>query len=333
MSVPMLLPLLLRRLAWAAMLFWLVVTLIFVLVRLAPGDPATFLVPPTATAEDAERVRADLGLDQTVVVQYAQWVGALVQGDLGESFALGMPVSQALAESAPTSFALGLASLLLTFILGGSLGAWQAARRNRLGDRVATFLSAAVFAAPAFWVALALVAFFTYGVAVLGLPASWRLPALGVRSPGLALTGWADTADLIRHAILPVTTLTIIGAAGVARYARSAFLDVRDQVFVRAARARGVSAARSAWLHVLPNAAPSLVVLFALTLPGIVAGSVFVESVFAWPGLGRLTLSAIAARDYPVVLGASVWYAAAVILANLLADLALPVLDPRRRAS
>jgi len=314
-------------------LFWLVVTLIFALVRMAPGDPATLLVSPSATADDTERLRAELGLDRPVVVQYARWTGALLRGDLGESFALHIPVTQALSEAAPVSLALGVASILLTFFLGVPLGLLQAMRRGRPIDRIVTVASAAVFAAPTFWLALALVAFFTYGAATFGLPGWLRLPALGVRTPGLSLTGWADVADVLRHAVLPVATLAAVGAAGVARYARTNFADVLGLDMVRAARARGASESRVLVRHVTANALPSLVVLFALTLPGVVAGSVFVESVFAWPGLGRLTLGAIAARDYPVVLGAGIWYAGAVIVANLGADLMLPLLDPRRRGT
>jgi peptide/nickel transport system permease protein len=322
-----------RRVAGAALLFWLVVTLIFALVRMAPGDPATLLVSPSATAADAERLRSELGLDQPVAVQYARWAGATLRGDLGQSFALNIPVSTALAQAAPISLALGIASILLTFAIGVPVGLYQATRRGKLADRATTLLSAAIFAAPTFWVALALVAFFTYGAATLGLPAGFRLPALGVRTPGLSLTGWADIADMARHAILPVITLAAVGAAGIARYARTNFLDIMNLDLVVAARARGASRARVITRHVVTNALPSLVVLFALTLPGVVAGSVFVESVFAWPGLGRLTLTAIAARDYPVVLGAGIWYAGAVIVANLVADFTLPLLDPRRRRS
>jgi peptide/nickel transport system permease protein len=320
-----------RRVAGAALLFWLVVTLIFALVRLAPGDPATLLVPPSATAADAARLRAELGLGDPVAVQYVRWAGAVLRGNLGESFALRMPVARVLADAAPVSLGLGLASLLLTFLVGVPVGLVQAARRGRLTDRAVTVVTAALFAAPTFWIALALVAVFTYGAATLGLPAGLRLPALGVRTPGLTLAGWAAVSDVARHAILPVVTLAVVGAAGIARYARTSFADILGLDLVRAARARGASAGRVMARHVLRNALPSLVVLFALTLPGVVAGSVFVESVFAWPGLGRLTLAAIAARDYPVVLGAGLWYASAVILANLAADLALPLLDPRQR--
>jgi peptide/nickel transport system permease protein len=319
-----------RRVLDAVVLLWLVVTLIFALVRLAPGDPAEFLVAPTATAADAARVRAELGLDRPLLVQYARWAGAVVRGDLGESFSR-RPVFDVLAEAAPVSLGLGLSSVVLTFVIGVPLGMLQAARRGRAVDRALTIAATAIYAAPSFWIALALVAVFTFGAATLGLPPWLRLPAFGVRTPGVELHGLAALLDLLRHAVLPVGTLAALGAAGIARYARSGVADVLDLDFVRTARAKGVRPARLYARHVLRNALPALVVLFALTLPGIVAGSVFVESVFAWPGLGRATLSAIVARDYPVVMGASLCYAAAVIVANLASDLVMPLVDPRRR--
>jgi peptide/nickel transport system permease protein len=154
-----------------------------------------------------------------------------------------------------------------------------------------------------------------------------------MRDPASTATGLAALPDLARHAILPVVTLAAIGAAGIARYARTITADVVAQDFVRTARAKGVSTRAVYLRHVLWNAWPPLIVLFALALPGLLAGSVFVEGVFAWPGMGRMTLAAVAARDYPVILAAAGLYAAAVILANLIADLLLPRLDPRRRDS
>ena len=191
-------------------------------------------------------------------------------------------------------------------------------------------LTTAVYAAPTFWISLALVAMFTYGAATYGLPASLRLPAFGIRTPGAVFHGWAAVVDLARHAVLPVATLAAVGAAGIARYSRSAVADVLRDGWVGTARAKGARPSRIYGVHVLRNIMPQLIVLGALSLPGLVAGSVFVESVFAWPGLGRTMLVAIQARDYPVVMGATVFYAAAVILANLAADLALPFFDPRR---
>ena len=321
---------LLRRVATALLLLWLVVTLTFVLVRLAPGDPAAFLIAPGASESDAMRIRAELGLDRSMFVQYARWLGATLRGDLGASFASGLPVARVLAEAAPVSILLGAASLALTFLIGVPVGMLQAAKRGRATDTLLTVATTAIYAAPTFWLALALVAVFTYGAASLGLPAGFRLPAFGVRTPGLTLEGWAGLLDVARHSVLPVTILAAVGAAGIARYARTSVADVLRLDFVRTARAKGMPTRRIFGRHVLANVLPPLVVLFALSLPGLLAGSIFVESVFAWPGLGRATLSAILARDYPVVMGATLFYAAAVIAANLAAELVLPRLDPRR---
>lgn len=312
------------------LLLWLVVTITFLLVRLAPGDPAQLLVPPTASAMDAARLRGELGLDRPLAVQYARWMGDVLRGNLGESFATRRPVGRVLREALPVSLWLGGGALLLTFLIGVPLGILQAARRGRALDRALTVAATLVYAAPSYWLALALVAVFTYGAATWGLPAAMRLPAFGMRSPGIELHGGAFVADLARHSVLPLTILAAIGAAGVARYARTSVADVLAQEWVRTARAKGSSPRRVYLRHVLANILPAMVVLFALSFPGVVAGSIFVESVFAWPGMGRLMVTAIAARDYPVVLGATVWYAALVIFANLAADVALPFLDPRR---
>ena len=331
MRLPAVLPAALRRAGAAALLLWLVVTITFALVRLAPGDAAALLIPPGASAEDVARLRAELGLDQPVVVQYARWIGNLLRGDLGESFSLRRPVTQALREVLPVSLGLGLTSIVLTFAIGVPVGILQAARRGRLVDHVLTVVTTAVYAAPTYWLALALVAVFTYGAAMWGLPPGLRLPAFGLRTPAAELDGLAGLIDLVRHAVLPVSILSAVGAAGIARYARSSVADVLGQDFVRTARAKGAAGRRIYLRHVLANVLPPLVVLFALALPGVVAGSVFVESVFAWPGMGRAMVTAIQARDYPMVMGATVIYAALVIVANLGAELALPALDPRRR--
>jgi peptide/nickel transport system permease protein len=266
-------------------------------------------------------------------VQYAHWLAAMLRGDMGASFATGRSVTSTLSEAAPISLFLGGVSLSLTFLIGVPIGMLQAARRGRLTDRALTVLTTTVYAAPSFWLALALVAMFTYGAATMGFPPSWRLPAFGLRTPGIVMHGWDGVMDIVRHSILPVTILAAVGAAGIARYSRTSVADILRLDFVRTARAKGLSNRLVYRRHVLANILPSLVVLFALSLPGLLAGSIFVESVFAWPGLGRATLAAILARDYPVVMGATVFYAAAVIIANLAAELALPLLDPRREAA
>jgi peptide/nickel transport system permease protein len=319
-----------RRLAAAFVLLWLVVTLTFVLVRLAPGDAAALLVPPTATPEDAARLRAELALDAPIAVQYAKWMRGLLRGDLGESFTQRRPVARVLREALPVSLGLGVSSLVLTFVVGVAIGTVQATRRRTLVDPMLTFATTAIYAAPSYWLALSLIALFTYGATVWGFPAALRLPAFGIRDPAGVETGWAAVADLVRHAVLPVTVLAAVGAAGIARYARSTVADLAGSEWVRTARAKGLPSRSVYGRHVLANALPPLVVLLALSLPGVVAGSVFVESVFAWPGMGRVMVVAISSRDYPVVMGATVLYSALVILANLAADLVLPLIDPRR---
>ena len=210
-----------HRLAAAFVLLWLVVTLTFVLVRLAPGDAAALLVPPTATPEDAARLRAELALDAPIAVQYAKWIGGLLRGDLGESFMQRRPVARVLREALPVSLGLGLSSLVLTFVVGVAIGTLQAARRGTVVDPALTFATTAIYAAPSYWLALSLIAVFTYGATVWGLPPALRLPAFGIRDPAGVETGWSALIDIARHAVLPVTVLSAVGAAGIARYARS----------------------------------------------------------------------------------------------------------------
>jgi peptide/nickel transport system permease protein len=257
-------------------------------------------------------------------------MGGLLRGNLGESFAQRRPVSDILAEALPVSLGLGLSSLVLTFVVGVAIGTLQAARRGTVVDPALTFATTAIYAAPSYWLALSLIALFTYGATVWGFPAALRLPAFGLRDPSGTETGFAAAIDVVRHAILPVTVLASVGAAGIARYARSTVADLSGADWVRTARAKGLRSTAIYGRHVLANALPPLVVLLALSLPGVVAGSVFVESVFAWPGMGRVMVQAISSRDYPIVMGATLLYAALVILANLAADLVLPLVDPRR---
>jgi peptide/nickel transport system permease protein len=312
---------------------WLVATLTFLLVRLAPGDPAAMLVAPDATAEAIARQRAAFGLDGSLPAQYGRWLGAVLRGDLGTSLARAVPVRTVIGEALPYSLWLGGVSLAGSVVLGLLVGGWQARRAGSRGDTAVTVLGTIAYAAPHFWLALGFVVLATTGAAFLGLPAALRLPAFGVRTPALDLTGGAALADLLRHSVLPLTVLTLTGAAGIARYARGALAEAWTAPHVTTAIARGVPDRLVQRRYVLRNALAPIVVLVGLALPGVVAGSVFVEQVFAWPGLGRTMLGAIAARDYPLVLGLTLLYGAVVIAANLAADLLVLRLDPRRRTA
>ncbi len=316
----------------ALVLLWIVTTLTFALIHSAPGDPASLLISPTATAQEIAHQRALLGLDAPLPVQYARWLMALLQGDLGTSLVLSRPVSQVIGEALPVSLLLGVTSLLLSFVGGVLIGGMQALRVGGRTDTIITIATTIAYAAPSFWLSLALVALATTGASRLGVPVWMRLPAFGLQDPAALATGFDAWRDLARHAVLPLLVLSVPGAAGVARYARQALLDAAAAPHVQAARARGLPTLRLEMRHVLRNAWSPLIVLCGLMLPGIIAGSVFVEQIFAWPGLGRAMMSAIAARDYPVVLGLTVAYAMVVIVSNLAADLVVQQLDPRRRA-
>jgi len=322
---------LVRRAFDALVLFWLVVTLTFVLVRAAPGDAADLLVPPSASAADVARARTEFGLDAPLATQYVRWVGQVFSGDLGESFALREPVADVLGRALPVSLWLGALSLVLTFVAGVGVALWQVRRVGSVADTLVTTATISLYAAPSYWLSLALVAVFTYGAAKAGFPAWARLPAFGMSDPARVGLSWSGLVDLLRHSLLPVFVLASVGAAGIARYGRARLLELYREDWARTAIAKGVRHQAMLRVHVLRNALPTLVVLLGLSLPGVVAGSVFVEGIFAWPGMGRTMLSAIAARDYPVVMGATMVYAAVVILSNLAADLVLPAIDPRRR--
>ncbi len=322
-------PALLRVVVRTALLYWCVLSLTFALLRLAPGDPATFLISPGATASDAARLRAGLGLDRPVAVQYARWMRDVLHADLGSSFTEGRPVAQVIRDALPVSLGLGLSSLLLSFAVGALIGLVQAARRGTLADLLLTVVCVVLAASPAYWLGLGAIACFTYLASSLSLPLWMRLPAVGMSTPGAELEGLGRFADLLRHSILPVGLLAAIGAAGVARYVRSSALDVMQADWVRTARAKGLTERSVLTRHVAANLRAPLVTLFALALPGTVAGSVFVETIFGWPGMGRLMVTAIVARDYPVVLGCAAAYAAVVIVANLVAELLLAWADPR----
>jgi peptide/nickel transport system permease protein len=322
-------PALVRVVARTTLLYWCVLSLTFVLLRLAPGDPATFLLPPGASAADAERLRTELELDRPIAVQYARWAGRTLRADLGRSFVDERPVTTVIGDALPVSLALGGASLLLSFLVGAVAGVIQAARRGSTADIAITVASVVLAASPAYWLGLAAIACFTYFASTLDLPMWMRLPAVGMTTPGVHLHGLAHLADLARHSVLPVSLLAAIGAAGVARYVRTSALDVMRSDWLRTARAKGASERRVLARHLASNLRAPLLTLFALALPGTVAGSVFVETIFGWPGMGRLMVTSIVARDYPVALGCAAAYGALVLVANLAAESLLPWADPR----
>ena len=300
-----------------------VVTLMFFLLRLAPGDPAVLLVGPAATAEQVASQRHALGLDRPLPAQYAAWLGRFARGDWGTSIATGRPVRAMLGEAWPATVRLVGISLLLSYLLGIAVGVVQATRGGGL-DTALSVVSVALFALPGYWLGLMLVMLFTYRLRL--------LPAFG--SAGFDadfLTGWERQADRLRHLALPLATLTLIGIGGTARFVRGAMLDVAGLPYVAIARAKGLSETRIALRHVLRNALIPVLTLLGLSLPTLFSGAVFIEAIFAWPGVGRVLVEGVQARDYPVVLAATAVSAVLVVLGNLLAELLVSWADPRVR--
>ena len=302
-----------------------VVTLMFFLIRLAPGDPALLLVGPTASEEQLAAQRRSLGLDQPLAQQYATWLARFTEGDWGTSIATGRRVRAMIAEAWPATVRLVGLSLLLSYVLGIVVGAIQAGSGGRV-DTSLSVITVTLFALPGYWLGLMLVMVFTYWARA--------LPAFGAAGfDADFLTGWGRVADRLRHLALPLTTLTLIGVGGVARYVRGAMLDVRGAPHVAVARAKGLSPAEVTFRHVLRNALIPVVTLLGLSLPALFSGAVFIESIFAWPGVGRVMVEAVGARDYPVIMAATAVSAALVVAGNLVAELLTAWVDPRVRTA
>lgn len=317
----------LARLAQGILVVALVASAVFVLVRLAPGDPfAAALDDPALDASVRARWRAAYGLEGPIGTQYVRWLGMLAQGDLGWSTSRHAPVTTVIAEALPWTLLLSGTATVLAFALGMALGAWQARRRDGAGDRAATTLSVFVAALPDFWLGLVLLLAFT---------GWWHLfPVGGVHDPLLATDAplAVRTLDLLRHLALPLATLTLTMIGSIARLQRAAILDQAASEWARTAQAKGVAPGRVWRAHVWRTALVPMATLGGLALPHLLGAGVFIEHVFAWPGFGALAAAAVSARDYHLVTGCTIVATVVVVAGGWLADWASARLDPRLRA-
>ncbi len=293
--------------------------MVFGLMELVPGDPAQVILGPYATAENLERLRAEMALDRPWPERYARWVGNLARGDLGDSTSLNRPVAEVLAERLPPTLLLAGTAFLLCSVAGLAAGTVAALRQNTWVDRVLSLAVLAGLSVPSFALGLLFIAVFAIGL-------GW-LPAGGMRP----VTGDASLAVLARHLVLPAATLALVAAGIVARLMRTSMLEVQRQDFVRAARAKGLGDWRVVTHHVLRNALVAMVPVLALQAGFVIGGAVYIETVFQWPGLGSLLVQAIRARDLLLVQGAVLVLASAYVVLNLAADLWQMWLDPRLR--
>ncbi|HEU4681081.1 MAG TPA: ABC transporter permease [Gemmatimonadales bacterium] len=317
---------LLRRALQALATFGVALALLFVLMRAAPGDPLSRLGEHRPLSrQEIQVLRARYGLDQPIGKQFVSFLSGLTRGDLGVSIEYGRPVTALLAERIPATMLLGGSVLLLNFTVGLWLGVRQAVRRGRGEDRLLTAVSLTGYAMPSFWLGLVLA--WLVGVELRLLPAAgMQDPLLDGNAGSLARAG-----DVLRHLVLPVLTLSVVSIAATMRHQRTAMLEVLHLPYIVTARAKGLTDREVTWRHAWRNALFPVLTLFGLWLPILVSGSVFVEAVFAWPGLGSVAAGAVGSRDYPLLMGASLLVAGLVVISGFLTDVAYAFLDPRVR--
>lgn len=295
----------------------------FFLFRILPGDPARILTRLSrASPSQIEAVRKELGLNRPLGAQFVDYVGDTLQGELGLSYALTRPVSEIIAEAVwPTVLLLGVATIGATLI-GILLGVWGAWRRGTLADTSSLGFSLVTYAMPEFWLGMLLLLLFSVTLNI--------FPTSFMSTPGLdATSALAKVSDTLNHLFLPALTLILALLGEYALIMRSSVIEVMNEDYVTTARAKGMREALVLRKHIVPNALLPVVTLAALNLGFIVSGAITVETVFSWPGLGRLTYDAINTSDYPLLQGLFLVFSAAVIFANLAADLLIGVLDPR----
>ncbi len=301
--------------------------LFFLIMRVVPGDPVAVLTEDRMlTPEQIEVIRLRYSPNTPLHSQLRSYAAGAIRGDFGSSILLGRPVRDLILERLPATLLLGGTVLLLNFTLGIWLGVRQAIARGQLEDHVLGTLSLIGYAMPSFWLGLLMAALF-------GIKLQW-FPVGGLSNPLLFDIPWHVRAlDVLHHLVLPTLTLSAVSIASTMRYQRAAMLEALAEPYVSAARARGLTERAVRWRHAWRNALFPVLTLFGLWLPFLVVGAVFVEAVFAWPGLGGLTASAANARDYPLLMGAAVLGTIAVVTGSLLTDVAHAALDPRLRRS
>lgn len=295
--------------------------LIFFLYSLVPGN---FIdADPNLTAERKAELSALYGFDQPTFIRYFIWMGNLFQGDLGYSLQFQRPVSEVLGNYIWSSFIVAFASLFLTWGIAVVIGVVSATKQYSFFDGFVTFLVFAAMATPSFFLGLIVIKLFAVDL-------GW-LPARGMTSSGMNYTGWARMKDILEHMILPVLVLTMLGIGGLTRYFRTNMLEVIKMDFVRTARAKGLKEKVVIYKHALRNALLPAITLFAFELPALFSGAIIIEQIFNWPGIGAIYMQAFSVRDYPLLMGFTMFIALLTVISNLLADLLYGVADPRVR--
>ncbi len=314
-----------QRLVTSCLLILGLLTVVFFLIQAVPGDPADWYTSDGMAEADRDLIRQRLGLDRPVWEQYWRWLrGVLLAGDFGNSFRLHRPVRDLFAESIPNTLLLTVSAYVLHLLLAICGGLVIARYRGRIAARLTTLGGLIVYSLPTFWLSLMLILLF-------GRYLGW-LPISGMESTDAEFMPWyLRLLDRLWHMVLPVTVLGVGSAMGTTRYLSNTLADVLNQDYILAVRSRGLPEKIVLWRHALRNALLPIITLMGLSLPFLLGGAVIVEVVFAWPGLGRVTVNAIWARDYPVIMAATALSATMVVTGSFLADVLYYWVDPRVR--
>ena len=310
---------LVRRLLNSLVVLLGVLIVVFALVHLVPGDPVRIALGTRYTPEAYAALRSASGLDRPIVEQFFSYLGSALTGDLGVSFRNGDPVTVTLLDRLPATVSLAVVAIVIALLIAIPAGIWAALREGRVSDAIVRIASQFGVSVPDFWMGILLIALFA---STLGwLPTSGYQPLLG--NP----VGW------LRHVVLPAVTVGVVAAAIMTRYIRAAVIEVASMGYVRTARSKGLSPAVVTFRHILRNALIPILTIIGIQLATILGGVIVVEVVFAWPGLGRLVYTSVAARDYPVIQGAVLLIATLFLLINFVVDVLYAVADPRIRLS
>jgi len=307
----------LRRLMMMLPVLWGISVLVFLIMALIPGDPAQALLGAYATPEHLTRVRAELGLERPLVERYFVWLGQVLHGELGRAYSLDRPVLDEVLERLGPSLLLAGTALLLCTLFGLAAGVVSAVRQYGWQDKLVTLLVLVGLSTPSFWLGLMLILLFAVTL-------QW-FPASGM----FAIYGGGDLADLLHHLTLPAITLAVVATGVIARLTRSSMLEVLRQDYVRTARAKGLPERRVIGVHAFRNALVTVVPAIGIQTGFVLGGAVYIETVFQWPGIGRMLVTAIGTRDVLLVQGGVLVVAACYVLINLLTDLVQHLLDPR----
>ncbi|MEW5774609.1 MAG: ABC transporter permease [Thermodesulfobacteriota bacterium] len=325
--MPALLKRLLAKVLWIGVIFLGITVLSFAVIHLAPGSPTDMqtTLNPQTTGDTRARLDKLYGLDRPLHVQYLDWLSRLARFDFGRSMGSdSRPVLDKIAERLPLTFGMNVVSLILTLAIAIPLGVASAVRRGSAFDRGVTVFVFLGFAVPGFWLALLMQYLF-------GIHLDW-LPISGLTSLDHGrLSAWGKFWDVCAHLAMPIFIYTVTSLAGLSRYMRTTMLEILRQDYVLTARAKGLSQAAVVYKHALRNALLPVITILGLSIPGLIGGSVIVESVFALPGLGQLFYQGVMARDYPLIMGNLVLGAVLTLAGNLLADLGYALADPRIR--